>query len=140
MANAAGYNNPGDQDPYPSSIAKTAGLCVAGWVVGYLISSVSSVLFFILGHISPAQSASTGIMWLTAIYGIVFSVIAAVAGASFCRRYALGIGAAIAATIAAAGMWSWWATPDHAHWTQAIAILLMAPAAQFGALFRRSDD
>jgi hypothetical protein len=29
--------------------------------------------------------------------------------------------------------------PDHAHWSQMIAIFLMAPAAQFGALFRRED-
>ena len=124
----------------PRMTVRTLGLCVAGWIVGYLISSVSSVLFFVIGHIPPHQPASTGIMWATAIYGIVFSVIAAVVGASFSRKNALGIGAAIALTIGVAGMASWYLSPNDAHWTQVIAIFLMAPAAQFGSLFRRVDD
>ena len=127
-------------DPGQRFTLKTIGLCVAGWVVGYLISSISSVLFFVIGHIPPHQPASTGVMWATAIYGIVFSVIAAVAGASFSRRNALGIGAAIALTIGVAGMVSWYLSPNDAHWSQVIAIFLMAPAAQFGSLFRRSTD
>jgi len=144
MADEASFNDRGNTDDAgraaASSVAKTVGFCIAGWLAGYLISCVSSILLFVLGHISPATPASTGVMWFTAIYGIVFAVIGAVAGASFYRRQALGIGAAIAATIGAVAMWSWYSTPTHAHWTQAIAILLMAPAAQFGALFRRSDD
>ena len=127
-------------EPAPGMTVKTIGLCVAGWVVGYLISSISSVLFFVLGHIPPHQPASTGIMWATAIYGVVFAVIAAVVGASFSRKNALGIGAAIALTIGVAGMVSWYLSPNDAHWTQVIAIFLMAPAAQFGALFRRPTD
>ena len=127
-------------EPAPGMTLKTIGLCVAGWVVGYLISSVSSVLFFVVGHIPPHQLASTGVMWATAIYGVVFAVIAAVVGASFSRKNALGIGAAIALTIGVAGMVSWYLSPNDAHWSQVIAIFLMAPAAQFGALFRRSTD
>ena len=123
----------------PPSKAKTIGLCIAGWFVGYLISSISSILFFVVGHIAPHQPASTGVMWATAIYGIVFSVIATVVGASFSRPNALGIGAAIALTIGVAGMASWYFSPNDAHWSQVIAIFLMAPAAQFGSLFRRVD-
>jgi hypothetical protein len=122
------------------STAKSIGLAIAGWFVGYLISVISSILFFMVGRIPPHRPASTMVMWATAIYGIVFSVFASAVGASFCRRYALGIGAAIALTIGAAGMWSWYVTPDQAHWSQAIAILLMAPAAQFGSLSRRLTD
>jgi hypothetical protein len=118
---------------------KTIGLCVTGWVVGYLISSISSALFFVLGHIAPHQPASTGVVWTTAICGIVFAVVAALVGASFSRKNALGIGAAIALTIGMAGMVSWYLSPNDAHWSQVIAIFLMAPAAQFGALFRRTD-
>lgn len=145
MANAAGVDDPrdhsgaDDQSSAPST-AKTIGRFIAGWLLGYLISCVSSILFFILGHISPHKPATTGVMWFTALYGIFFAVIGAVAGASLLRRHALNIGAAIALTIAAMAMWSWWASPNDAHWSNAIAILLMAPAAQFGALFRRSDD
>lgn len=119
---------------------KTFGRCVLGWFVGYLISAVSSILFFRIAHIAPHASASTGLIWGTAIYGIVFAVAGAVVGANFSRANALGIGAAIAATIAGVALWSWAETPDAPHWTQAIAIFLMAPAAQFGSLFRRSPD
>ena len=138
MANTADFNEESASQAGRVSL-KTAGLSVLGWLVGYLISCISSILFFIVGHISPAKPASATVMWITAIYGIVFAVIGAIVGANFCRRFALGIGAAIALTIGAVALWSWYTTPDHAHWTHLIAILLMAPAAQFGALFRRLD-
>jgi hypothetical protein len=138
MANAADFNEE-IHSQVGRSTFKTIGLCVVGWLVGYLISAISSVLFFTVGHIPPEKPASTTVMWITAIYGIVFAVLGAVVGASFCRKFALGIGAAIALTIGAAALTSWYLTPDHAHWTHLIAILLMAPAAQFGALFRRAD-
>lgn len=118
---------------------KAFGLCALGWITGYLISAVSSILFFVVGHILPHQPASTGLIWGTAIYGVVFSVIAAAVGASFSRTHAIGIGAAIAATIAAVALWSWSETPNVPHWSQAIAIFVMAPGAQFGSLFRRTD-
>jgi hypothetical protein len=123
----------------PSTALKTVGRCISGWLVGYLISAVTSVAFFLIGHISPALPASTMVMWITAIYGIAFTALGAVVGANLCRKFALGIGAAIALTIGVAAMTSWYLQPDHAHWSQVIAIFLMAPAAQFGALFRRED-
>jgi hypothetical protein len=122
-----------------STLLRTIGLCAVGWLSGYLISLVSSILLFLVGHIHPRQPASTGVMWLTAIYGIVFAVLGAIVGASFSRRNAIGIGAAIALTIGVVAMGSWYRSPNDSHWSQAIAILLMAPAAQFGALTRRVD-
>jgi hypothetical protein len=123
-----------------SSLVKRIARCAAGWIVGYLISCVSSILLFTLGRIPPEKPASTPVMWVTAIYGIVFAVIGSAVGASFSRRNALGIGASIALTIGIVAMWSWWATPTHSHWTHLIAIFLMAPAAQFGSLSRRLTD
>lgn len=120
-------------------ILKVAARCVAGWFVGCLISLVSSILFFKLAHVVPQQPASTGLIWGTAVTGIIFTALGSLVGASFYRPQALGIGAAIAATIAAVSMWSWYASPNAAHWSQAVAILLMAPAAQFAALARRAD-
>jgi hypothetical protein len=124
----------------PGITVKTIGRCIAGWLTGYLISCISSILLFLAGHIPPHQSASTGVMWFTAIYGIVFAVLGAIVGASFSRKNAIGIGAAIALTIGVVAMWSWYESPADSHWTQVIAIFLMAPAAQFGALARRSSD
>jgi len=137
MANEASVNA---ETETRSSTGKAIGRSLAGWFVGYLISAVSSILFFVLGHIPPEKPASTSLIWITAVYGIVFAVIGSAVGASFYRRFALGIGAAIACTIGVVAMWSWYETPNLSHWSQLIAILLMAPAAQFGAFFRRSDD
>lgn len=124
----------------PGTLLKTIALCAVGWLTGYLISLVSSILFFLVGHIHPHQPASTGVMWTTAVYGIVFAVLGAIVGASFSRKNAIGIGAAIALTIGVVAMWSWYESPNDSHWSQVIAIFLMAPAAQFGALARRSTD
>ena len=120
-------------------LVRIVGRCLAGWLAGYLISVVSSILFFRLGHIVPELPASSGLLWATALYGIFFAALAGAVGASFYRNQAIGIGAAIALTIGAVGMWSWYTTPTAAHWSQVIAILLMAPAAQFSALIRRTD-
>lgn len=141
MANPADFHHSEISEPsegLPTSAI--IGRFIAGWLVGYLISMVSSILFFLVLHIGPHQPASTGVIVGTAIYGILFAALGAIVGASFLRRHAINIGAAIAVTIALIAMWSWWATPRDSHWSQAIAVLLMAPAAQFGALFRRSDD
>lgn len=137
MASEADFQ---EQSEPRSNAAKAAFLCIAGWLVGYLISAVTSILFFIIGHIPPHAPASSGVMVFTAIYGVVFAVVGSAVGASFCRKFALGIGAAIALTIGVMALWSWYESPNDSHWSQAIAILLMAPAAQFGAFFRRSDD
>ncbi len=122
------------------SRVKAAARCVAGWVVGYLISAVSSILYFVLLKISPQQKASGKVMVLTALFGMAFAALGAAVGARFWRAQALGIGAAIAATIAIVALWSASETPNAEHWTQMVAVLLMAPAAQFGAFFSRSDD
>jgi hypothetical protein len=129
-----------DNPATESSAVRTIARCAAGWIVGYLISCISSILFFTLGRIPPEKPASTAVMWATAIYGIVFAVIGSTVGASFSRKNALGIGASIALTIGIVALWSWSATPTHSHWTHLIAIFLMAPAAQFGSLSRRLSD
>jgi hypothetical protein len=122
------------------SKVKAAARCVAGWLVGYLISAGTSILYFVVLKISPEVDASTKVKVLTALYGMVFAALGALVGARFWRPQALGIGAAIAATIAVVALWSAAETPNAEHWTQIVAVLLMAPAAQFGAFFSRSDD
>jgi hypothetical protein len=119
---------------------RALGFSAVGWLAGYLISLVSWILFFTVGHIVPEKPASTGVMWAAAIYGVVFAVIGAMVGASFSRRNAIGIGAAIALTIGAVSLWSWYSTPHAEHWAEAISLFLMAPAAQFGSLAQRLTD
>jgi hypothetical protein len=122
------------------SILLTAVRCVAGWFVGYLVSAVSSILLFTLAHIPPEQPASIPVMCGVAVYGIVFSMIGVFLGASFSRRHALGIGVSITVTTWAMAWWSWHETPGHSHWTQLVAIVLMAPAALFAGFLRQTAD
>jgi len=136
MANSASFRDEAAGER-PGLTLKALGLCIAGWLVGYLVSCVSSILLFVLSGISPHEPASALVITLTALYGMAFAVLAAVVGASFSRRHALGIGCAIACTIAAVAFWSDSVTPTHAHWSQMVAIFLMAPSAQLGSLFRR---
>lgn len=124
----------------PGAALKTFGSCVLGWLTGYLISAVTSALFFVVAHVKPHEPASNGLMWGTAIYGIVFAVVGSAVGANFSRKNAIGIGASIALTIGIVALWSWYETPQDSHWSQAIALFLMAPAAQFGSLTRRLTD
>jgi len=140
MAGSPDWKGSDEQSPEGREpVLKVIGRCVAGWVAGCLIPLLSTLLFFQVVHSSPTQPASTGVIWGMAVSGIFFAAAGSIVGASFYRPQALGIGAAIAATIAAISLWIWYITPNAAHWLQAVAILLMAPAAQFAALARRAD-
>jgi len=135
--------NPDWRDPDGNEgrkpVLKIAGLWVAGWLTGSLIPLLVYFLFFRLSNAVSGHTVSPGRVWAMAICGVLTAVLGSIAGASFYRQQALGIGAGIAATIAAVSMLTWYTTPNAAHWPQAVAVLLMAPAAQFAALARRVD-
>ncbi|HTJ29973.1 MAG TPA: hypothetical protein VL346_05715 [Acidobacteriaceae bacterium] len=120
-------------------VGKVIGLCLCGWLAGSILPLAGLVLCLHLWRAVAQQPASTGMIWAAAIAGVLLAIVGSWIGASFYRPQALGIGASIAATLAAFSMWSWYTTPTAAHWLQAIAVLLMAPAAQFAAIFRRTD-
>jgi len=115
----------------------TTTRCLAGWFLGYLVSLVSSIVLFMFGNIPPHEPTTTGKFVLVAIYGVFFAVLAGWIGAGFSRENARGIGTAIAFTILVIAVWAWTETPLHVHWSQSIAILLMAPSAFVGGWLRR---
>jgi len=125
-----------DANPNRPPVLKIAGRFVVGWLAGSLISLSYSQYF---AWFLSIDTASTPKLWGVAIGAVLFAAAGALAGATAYRPQALNIGAAIAATIAAVNVWSWFATPQRSHWAEAVAVFLMAPAAQFAALTRRED-
>jgi protein-S-isoprenylcysteine O-methyltransferase Ste14 len=107
---------------------------IGGTLAGYLISAVSSLAwFFRLTHHDPWQPASIVFIAASAVFGVVFSVIAGFTGATIARGSERGVGLAIAIIILLTGAWSWWESPDSPHWSQIVAVVLMGPAAILGA-------
>jgi hypothetical protein len=108
-----------------------------GWFCGYLVSLASSILLFSLTGIEPGKPPSVWVLSGVSFYCIVFGGIGGSIGSSFSSRHALPIGVAIALTHIAMAARNWHAAPGRSHWTELIAILLIAPAALFGAFLRR---
>lgn len=108
-----------------------------GWIAGYLISGVTSVLWFTaLTHHDAHDAASLRFVAATAVFGIVFAVLGGYVGAWIARDWALGTAATVALLIVAMGAWSWSETPGEPHWTQMVALVGMAPAALAGGWLR----
>jgi hypothetical protein len=105
---------------------------VGGFLVGYGISLASSLAFFFGLHRPPQVAQPIWFMVLTAVYGIVFAMIAGYAAAaigSYATGFAVGVAifvASILSLVSDAG----------AHWSQYIALVLMSPAAVLGAKLR----
>jgi hypothetical protein len=138
MATASGENQ---QSSSPlraiGSAILTAVRCLAGWIVGYLISFISSFGLFVLAHMDAAKPASPLVIAGVTIYCIFFGILGAAVGAQFCRRQAMVIGGLFVLTNLALATWSWYQSPNAAHWTQFIAIFAISPAALFGTYISR---
>ena len=109
-------------------------LAIAGTLVGSLVSLLSSMVwFFNLTHHDPWLPASPVYIAATALFGVVLSGVGGCAGAVIARGSERGAGEAVAAITLLLAAWSWWESPGQAHWSQPIAIFLMAPAAVLGS-------
>jgi len=115
----------------------TVILCIAGWIVGYLVSFVSSVTLFVLSHMRADQPAKPLTVLGVTVYCIVFGILGGAIGTQFRRRQAKVIGALFVLTNLAFAAWSWYHSPSTAHWTQFIAIFAISPAGLFGAYISR---
>jgi hypothetical protein len=108
---------------------------ILGFLAGYLISLVTSILLFRVSGHDPGRPASASFMFFTAIYGIAFAFLGGWVAA---RIGNFSTGCAVAIMIALLSIFSFVTDIGASHWAQAVSIFLMAPAAVAGAWKRRS--
>jgi hypothetical protein len=109
-------------------------LRILGFLAGYLISLVSSILLFRLSSHDPGRPASVGFMLLTAIYGVAFAFLGGWVAARIGR---FSTGCAVGVMIAVLSLFSLFTDIGASHWAQMVSFFLMAPAAVAGAWTRR---
>jgi hypothetical protein len=107
---------------------------ILGFLAGYLISLVSSILLFRVSGHDPGRPASASFMLLTAIYGIAFAFLGGWVAA---RIGKFSTGCAVGVMIAALSIFSLFTDIGASHWAQAVSFFLMAPAAVAGAWKQR---
>jgi hypothetical protein len=107
---------------------------ILGFLAGYSISLISSILLFRLSGQDPGRPASAGFMLFTAIYGIAFAFLGGWVAANIGR---FSTGCAVGVMIAALSLFSIFTDIGASHWAQLVSLVLMAPAAVAGAWRRR---
>lgn len=111
------------------------GRRILGFLAGYFVSALSSIAWFTLSGHLPHLPAPVWFMVLTAVYGIGFAILGGYVAA---KIGVYGTGVAVGVAIAIISVFSWVTDIGAAHWSQPIALFLMAPAAVFGARRARS--
>ena len=107
---------------------------IFGFLAGYLISLVSSILLFRVSGHDPGVPAGAGFVLLTAIYGVAFAFLGGWVAA---RIGNFSTGCAVAGMIAVLSLVAFFTDIGASHWAQIISFFLMAPAAVVGAWKRR---
>jgi len=105
-------------------------LRIAGFLLGYLISGVSSFVLFMAAHRDPHRPAPAAFIVFAAVYGMGFAFFGGWVAAKIGRRTT---GTAVGVAIAVVSVWSAWLDSANSHWSQWVGVLLMAPAAVIGA-------
>ena len=107
-------------------------------LAGYLIFAGSAVLLFQVTKVDPHSPAAVGFELLTIVYGVAFALLGGFVTGKIARRTDLSCGIALALLIALGATASMIARPGRgALWTQAVALLLFAPASLAGDWIRR---
>jgi hypothetical protein len=105
---------------------------VLGWLVGYGISLASSLAWFAAMHRPPYLAQPKWFMVATAVYGILFAILAGYVAArvgSYPTGFAVGVTIAVLSIISLL-------VDAGTHWSQYVALVLMSPAAVLGAKLR----
>ena len=93
--------------------------------------------FQVTHHDTPWDGAATGFVALTAVVGAVCGLAGGYLGALLAPETPRGTADGIAALIAAAAAFAETHTPGQHHYAQAIALLVVAPAAYVAGRLRR---
>lgn len=103
---------------------------VLGFLAGYGISASSSILFFLGTKHDPHAAQPLWFMALTAVWGIAFAFLGGIVAA---RIAGFRVGQSVGIAIVVVAFLSMILDTKGAHWSQVIAMVLMAPAAALGA-------
>jgi drug/metabolite transporter (DMT)-like permease len=103
---------------------------VPGFLAGYGISAASSIAFFLATHRDPHATQPLWFMALTAVCGIAFALLGGFVAA---RVGGFRTGQSVGIAIVVVAFLSMVLDAKGAHWSQVVAMVLMAPAAALGA-------
>jgi hypothetical protein len=103
---------------------------VLGFLAGYGISAASSIVFFLVSRRDPHAGQPIWFMALTAVWGVAFALLGGFVAA---RIAGFRAGQSVGIAIVVVAFLSMVLDAKGAHWSQVIAMVLMAPAAALGA-------
>lgn len=109
---------------------------ILGSIAGYIVVAVCTAATFIASGHDPHAPQPIGFVVMTSIVGIVAALIGGNVAARISRRAAGGV----AGLIAIGAILSMATSGDTNHWSQIVAIVLMAPAALLGGRFVARRD
>lgn len=104
---------------------------ILGVIAGYAIFVISAILLFQLSGIAPHADASWSIIFLTVVYGIVFSLLGGFIAHGISGTQSLTVNYILALLMAGFAAFSLFKTSGN-HYSQLAAIFIFAPASLLG--------
>jgi hypothetical protein len=105
-----------------------------GVIAGYIVFVISSLLLFRLSGVKPHAEASVLFMFLTFVYGTIFSFISGVATQIIAKTKNLKVNYMLFVIMAGFATFSLFKS-DGSSWTQLLAIFVFAPISILGGFF-----
>jgi hypothetical protein len=114
---------------------------ISGVIAGYAIFVISSVLLFRLSGVKTHSEASVAFMFLTFVYGTVFSFISGLVTQIIAKTNNLKVNYILFVIMAGFATFSLFKS-DGSSWTQLLAIFVFAPISILGGVFiiKKSED
>jgi hypothetical protein len=107
---------------------------ILGVIAGYIIFVISSLLLFRLSGVKPHSEASVAFMFLTFVYGTVFSFISGVVAQVIAKKNNLKVNYVLFVIMAGFATFSLFKS-EGSSWTQLLAIFVFAPISILGGFF-----
>ncbi len=112
---------------------------VAAVAAGYFVFAASAVMLFQLSGVDPHAPTSAGFKIGNVVWGVVFALVAGWLTARVAARRPGTHAAVLALLIALGAVVSLLASRSASSWSQASALLFMAPAAWIGGILVRVE-
>lgn len=106
-----------------------------GVIAGYAIFVITSILLFRLSGVNPHTEASIAFMFLTFVYGTIFSFLSGFVCQMIINKRNLKVNYILFIIMAGFATFSLFKS-DGSSWTQLLAIFVFAPVSILGGYFR----